>query len=76
MQGQGNHNDIVEFAVRRNVTVLFKNFLIILEDLRDSNSISPEEYQKKRTRILSYGNDSIRELLETIDKFDFQLKSN
>lgn len=76
MEVQGNHNDYIEFQLKRNVTVLFKNFLVLLEDLRDYNNISEEEYQKLRKKVLSNSNDCIRELTQTISQFNFQLKTN
>lgn len=75
MKENGNHNEYIEFQLKRNITVLFKNFLVLLEDLRDYNSISAEEYQKLRAKVLSNSNDCIRELNETISQFDFQLKT-
>ncbi len=63
------------FQVRRKVTNLYKNFLFILEDLEDSGYQIPDEvYQKARKRVLDYGNDTIREIEENLDKFDIKLK--
>ncbi len=63
------------FQVRRKVTNLYKNFLFILEDLEDSGLQIPDEvYQKARKRVLDYGNDTIREIEENLDKFDIKLK--
>ena len=65
----------VKFQVRRKVTNLYKNFLFILEDLKDKEYyISDEEYQKSRKRVLDLGNDLIRDIEETLDNVDITLK--
>jgi hypothetical protein len=70
-----NSRDFMAFQVRRKVTNLYKNFLFILEDLEDSGHQIPDEvYQKARKRVLDYGNDTIREIEENLDKFDIKLK--
>jgi|TARA_R110000824_G_scaffold68223_1_gene176583 hypothetical protein len=70
-----NSRDFMAFQVRRKVTNLYKNFLFILEDLEDSGYQIPDEvYQKARKRVLDYGNDTIREIEENLDKFDIKLK--
>ncbi len=70
-----NSRDFMAFQVRRKVTNLYKNFLFILEDLEDSGLQIPDEvYQKTRKRVLDYGNDTIREIEENLDKFDIKLK--
>ena len=70
-----NSRDFMAFQVRRKVTNLYKNFLFILEDLEDSGLQIPDEvYQKARKRVLDYGNDTIREIEENLDKFDIKLK--
>lgn len=76
MEVQGNHNDYLAFQTRRTITVLLKQYLVLLEDLRDYNSISPDEYQRLRAKVLSNSNDCIRELTQTISQFNFQLKTN
>jgi|TARA_R100001163_G_C4970714_1_gene130708 hypothetical protein len=70
-----NSRDFMAFQVRRKVTNLYKNFLFILEDLEDSGVKIPDHmHQKARKRILDYGNDTIREIEENLDKFDMKLK--
>jgi hypothetical protein len=70
-----NSREFMAFQVRRKVTNLYKNFLFILEDLEDSGYQIPDEvYQKARKRVLDYGNDTIREIEENLDKFDIKLK--
>lgn len=65
----------VKFQVRRKVTNLYKNFLFILEDLKDKEYYSSdEEYQKSRKRVLDLGNDLIRDIEETLDNVDITLK--
>lgn len=76
MEAQGNHNDYINFQLKRNITTLLKQYLVLLEDLRDYNSISSEEYQRLRAKVLSNSNDCIRELTQTISQFNFQLKTS
>ena len=65
----------VKFQIRRKVTNLYKNFLFILEDLKDKEYYnSEEEYQKVRKRTLDLGNDLIRDIEETLDSVDVKLK--
>ncbi|MDP2692959.1 MAG: hypothetical protein Q8O88_04945, partial [bacterium] len=62
--------ELIDFQVRRQITSLFKEYLCILEELRDDNLFSDEYYQKLRKKILSRANDGLRELEEFIDKFE------
>lgn len=65
----------VEFQIDRNITNLYKSFLIILEDLSDPPYNLPEEVRiKLRKKILDSGNDTIRELNVLISKFDLKFK--
>ena len=67
-------NDFVSFQQKRKIINLSKQFLFILEDLRDSYNIEPQVYEKHRKRVLDYGNDSVRELNEYLEKFEIRLK--
>lgn len=70
-----NVKEFLQFQTKRKITDLSKNVLNMLEDMRDDNIISIEEYSKKRKRILDLSNDSIRELFTHIDSVDFFLKN-
>jgi len=61
--------DYLKFQLRRKITGLFKNFFFLLEDL----NLEDEKYQKLRKRVLDYGNDTIREIEEDINKFDIHI---
>ena len=76
MEEKGDkERDFIVFQVRRKVTNLYKNFLFVLEDMQESGYEIPEEvFQRARKRILDYGNDTIREIEENLDKFDIRLK--
>lgn len=75
MEKREKEKDFLKFQVTRKVTNLYKNFLFILEDLQDEDyNISEESYKRSRKRVLDYGNDSIREIEEYLDKFDIRLK--
>ena len=67
--------DFLQFQVRRKITNLYKNFLFILEDLKENQyDISEESYQRQRKRVLDFGNDTIREIEETLQNLDIEIK--
>ena len=75
MENREKEKDFLKFQVTRKVTNLYKNFLFILEDLQEEDyNISDESYKRSRKRVLDYGNDSIREIEDYLDKFDIRLK--
>jgi hypothetical protein len=62
--------DFIKFQNRRRTINLCKMFLVLFEDIKDGgDSISEDQYQKLRKRVLDYGNDSIREFEESVDSF-------
>ena len=72
---EGNSvGEFVSFQQKRKIISLSKQFLFILEDLRDEYNIEPEVYERHRNRILDYGNDSVRELNEYLEKLEIRLK--
>lgn len=74
-KGDPKLREYVLFQFRRKITNLYKQCLFILEDSVNSNyNINNETYQKFRKRILDHGNDTIREIEEELEKFDFKLK--
>ena len=74
INSEGKAKEFLHFQQRRKITNLYKQFLFILEDLRDEHGLSDQAYEKSRKRILDHGNDTIREMEENIDKFDVFLK--
>lgn len=65
--------EFVLFKNRRQVVNLYKNFLILLEDLKeDGYNISDEKYQRLRKKVLDSGNDSIRQFEEELNNIDLQ----
>ena len=75
MDKEEKEKEFLKFQVTRKVTNLYKNFLFILEDLQEAdNNIPDESYRRNRKRVLDYGNDSIREIEEYLDKFKIRLK--
>lgn len=73
-QGKDSAKDFVLFQNKRKIINLCKYFLLSLEDVCDNHNIPKEIYEKNRKRILDFGNDTIRELEENLEKFDFRLK--
>ncbi len=75
MEQEEKEKEFLKFQISRKVVNLYKNFLFILEDSQDdSYNLSDESYKKSRKRVLDYGNDTIREIEEYLDKFDIKLK--
>jgi hypothetical protein len=67
--------DFVKFHAKRRIVNLYKNFLVILEDLQqDGQNLSDERYQRVRKKILDAGNDAYREIEEILDKTEIRLK--
>jgi len=74
-KGDPKLREYVLFQFRRKITSLYKHCLFILEDAVNSEyNMDNESYQKYRKRILDHGNDTIREIEEELEKFDFNLK--
>jgi len=71
---ENNIKSFLQFQVRRKITNLYKNFLFILEDLKDKEYNSEEDYQRHRKRVLDFGNDTIREIEETLENLDVKIK--
>ena len=69
-------SEFVRFQITRKVTGLSKQFLFILEDVKDDNAnkIDDKSYQRARKRILDFGNDTIREMEEDFSKLKITLK--
>ncbi len=58
-------------SINRDVTTLYKNFLIILEDLREKRFVVDEEtYQHLRKKVLRLGNECARSILEDFNKVE------
>lgn len=63
--------EYILFHNKRKVINLYKNFLIILEDLReDEYNISDEKYQRLRKKVLDSGNDAIRQFEEELNNIN------
>jgi hypothetical protein len=69
-------NSFVTGAITRDVKKLYLSFLYTAEDLYNNGKISEEDFNYLRKRILDYGNNTIRNLEEQLDNFDFMLKKN
>ena len=70
---ENKEKDYLKFQIRRKVINLYKNFFFLLEDVAKDGKISDEKYQQIRKRILDYGNDTIREIEEDLNKFNINL---
>jgi hypothetical protein len=65
---------IAIFNASRHITLLYKEFLTMLELIRDDRyNINDETYSVLRKRILDAGNSTIREVSDQLDKFKFSI---
>ena len=64
-------NDFAVQGITNEVKKLYLSFLYTLEDLRDNEKLSPEDFDRLRKRVLDYGNNTIRNLTQQLDNFDF-----
>ncbi len=65
----------VHFQIQRKITNLYKNCLILFEDLKKPPyNLSEDDYKNIRKRILDYGNDALRETEEDFKKVSIKLK--
>jgi ferredoxin-fold anticodon binding domain-containing protein len=71
-----NLSDFIQGIISREVKKLYLTFLYTLEDLREKNQISEDEFQRLRKRVLDYGNNCYRNIDEQLNNFDFSLKKN
>jgi hypothetical protein len=67
-------NNLVKGLVYRDIKKLYLSFLYALEDLKNQDKITDEEFQRMRKRVLDYGNNCYRNIEEELDNFDFKLK--
>lgn len=67
----GSAREIINFQVRRNISALFKSFLVTLEDIDDGIAL---DYERQRKRVLDLGNEAIREIQSQLDLFDVDYK--
>jgi hypothetical protein len=67
-------NNLVKGLVYRDVKKLYLSFLYTLEDLKNQDKITDEEFQRMRKRVLDYGNNCYRNIEEELNNFDFKLK--
>lgn len=68
-------SDYIKFQIRRNVTNLFKQFLVVLEDIRSNpTDLSDVTFERNRKKVLDSGNDAIREIEKNLEKVYITLK--
>ena len=67
-------NDFVKGLLYKEVKKLYLSFLYTLEDLKSQDTITEEEFQRMRKRVLDYGNNCHRNIEEELNNFDFKLK--
>jgi len=66
------------FHINRKIINLYKQFLFILEDLRDEKFPieDPRIYQATRKRVLDLGNDAIREISEMMEQLEVNIRTD
>ena len=65
-------NNLIKIQVEREIKSLFKYYLETLEELK----LDKEQHDILRKRILDHSNDTIRELLNFLHFFDFNINVN
>jgi len=74
LEEQGAHNrDFLTLQIESIVKKLFKSSLDNLDFLSHKASIPDQDYQEFRKRTLDAGNESIREIQNVLDVFDFYI---
>lgn len=86
----GAANDLLKFQINRQLIMLTKQCLFLLEDDKDyalkleeilkemginNLDTAGETYQKNRKYILGISNDIIRDLQSLVEKLDIRIKS-
>lgn len=67
--------DHLVFQIDREITNLSKTFLVLLEDMRDFESlISDKDFIHKRKRVLDQNGSAIRNLVSYLDKLNIAFK--
>lgn len=66
-------NKFVSGLIARDVKKLYLSFLYLIEDLKNEDKITEEEFQRLRKRVLDYGNNCYRNIDEQLNSFDFTL---
>ena len=62
--------DYLNFKIHQTVKNVYKNFLLILEEMVDRDQMSEQDFEFYRKRVLDNGNEGIRNLTEELDKFN------
>lgn len=74
LEEQGVHNrDFVNYQIQQGITRLFKNTLLEVEALKSKNNIPQEDFEHARKRVLDCGNDTIRDIQNLLDVFNFYI---
>ena len=65
-----DEKEYLKFKVYQHIKNVFKNALLILEEMADREQISEEDFDFYRKRVLDNGNENIRNLTQEIEKFN------
>jgi hypothetical protein len=77
IEEQGAHNrEFVNLQVQTLISKLFKSNLNILDEIKTEGSVSEDVAKDARKKILDSGNDTIREIHNLLDVFDFYINPN
>lgn len=69
-------NNFVLAGVNSEIKKLYLSFLYLAEDLEKNGTINNDEFQRLRKRILDYGNNTLRNVTQQLESFDFNFKNN
>ena len=62
-------NNLIKLQIEREITALFKDYLEILDNL----NLDEKKHIELRKHILNKSNDSIRNMIQFLGYFDFQI---
>lgn len=70
------HKEFFRYCLCRSTVTMAKNFLIILEDLKEENLVSIDKYSKLRKKVLDSLGECDRTIESVIEPFDITLRKN
>lgn len=68
-------NKFISGFLHAEIKKLYLGFLYSLEDLRDQNAITEDQFNRMRKRVLDGGNNCYRNIQEQLDNLDIKLSN-
>lgn len=67
-------NEFLTTKIKSDIKTLYVQFLYMIEDLVDKNKINESEFELLRKRILDYGNNATRSIVDQLKSFEVKIK--